>query len=427
MYNLSNGVEIPIPLEKLPLLLPTDVQMDGIQSPIKADPEWRKANLDGVPVECETDTFDTFMESSWYHARFTCSDLDSAMLDPARADYWLPVDQYVGGIEHAILHLLYARFYHKLLRDEGLVKSSEPFKSLLCQGMVLAESFYSEDNGKKVWISPEQVTVERDDKGRVVSAYNTNNGQVLHSGGITKMSKSKNNGVDPQTSIDKHGADTVRLFTMFAAPPEQTLEWNDEGVAGAHRFLRKLWKTIYQHTAETSRATLQVETLNDKQKDLRRKTHETIQKVSDDFGRRNTFNTAIAAVMELLNQVGHHTESEPQTVAVKHEALISAVLLLSPIAPHICHRLWSMLGNSGSITDASWPVLDKNALVRSSITLVLQVNGKVRGKIDVAADISKEDIEALALADANVQRFLQGNTIRKMIVVPGRLINIVAN
>ena len=427
MYNLSNGVEIPIPLEKLPLLLPTDVQMDGIQSPIKADPEWRKANLDGVPVECETDTFDTFMESSWYHARFTCSDLDSAMLDPDRADYWLPVDQYVGGIEHAILHLLYARFYHKLLRDEGLVKSSEPFKSLLCQGMVLAESFYSEDNGKKNWISPEQVTVERDDKGRVVSAYNTDNGQLVHSGGITKMSKSKNNGVDPQTSIDKHGADTVRLFTMFAAPPEQTLEWNDEGVAGAHRFLRKLWKTIYQHTAETSRATLQIETLNDKQKDLRRKTHETIQKVSDDFGRRNTFNTAIAAVMELLNEVGHHTESEPQTVAVKHEALTSAVLLLSPIAPHICHSLWSMLGNSGSITDASWPLLDKNALVRSSITLVLQVNGKVRGKIDVAADISKEDIEALALADTNVQRFLQGNTIRKMIVVPGRLINIVAN
>lgn len=427
MYNLSNGVEIPIPLEKLPLLLPTDVQMDGIQSPIKADPEWRKANLDGVPVECETDTFDTFMESSWYHARFTCSDLDSAMLDPARADYWLPVDQYVGGIEHAILHLLYARFYHKLLRDEGLVKSSEPFKSLLCQGMVLAESFYSEDKGKKNWISPEQVTVERDEKGRVISSYETDTRKAVHSGGITKMSKSKNNGVDPQTSIDKHGADTVRLFTMFAAPPEQTLEWNDEGVAGAHRFLRKLWKTIYRHTAETSRVTLQVETLNDKQKDLRRKTHETIQKVSDDFGRRNTFNTAIAAVMELLNQVGHHSESEPQTVAVKHEALTSAVLLLSPIAPHICHSLWSMLGNSGSIADASWPLLDKNALVRSSITLVLQVNGKVRGKIDVAADISKEDIEALALADTNVQRFLQGNTIRKMIVVPGRLINIVAN
>jgi len=427
MYNLANGVEIPIPLEKLPLLLPTDVQMDGIQSPIKADPEWCKSDLNGAAVECETDTFDTFMESSWYHARFTCSDLDSAMLDPARADYWLPVDQYVGGIEHAILHLLYARFYHKLLRDEGLVKSSEPFKSLLCQGMVLAESFYSEENGKKVWISPDQVTVERDDKGRVTSAYETDTRNAVHSGGITKMSKSKNNGVDPQTSIDKHGADTVRLFTMFAAPPEQTLEWNDEGVAGAHRFLRKLWKTIYQHTTETSREPLQIATLNDKQKSLRRKTHETIQKVSDDFGRRNTFNTAIAAVMALLNEVGNNTETEAQTIAVKHEALTNAVLLLSPIAPHICHNLWAMLGNTASIVDAKWPVVDESALVRSSITLVLQVNGKVRGKIDVAADISKEDIEAVALADTNVQRFLQGNTIRKMIVVPGRLINIVAN
>lgn len=427
MYNLADGGEIAVPLNKLPVILPTDVEMDGIQSPIKADENWRMAELNGQVVEHETDTFDTFMESSWYHARFTCSDLDSAMLDPARADYWLPVDQYVGGIEHAILHLLYARFYHKLLRDEGLVNSSEPFKSLLCQGMVLAESFYTEDAGRKTWISPDDVTVEQDDKGRTISAVETKTGRSVISDGITKMSKSKNNGVDPQTTIDKHGADTVRLFTMFAAPPEQTLEWSDEGVSGAHRFLRKLWKMVHDHVEIGSVEDLNVDKLSDGQRDLRRKTHETIRKVSDDYGRRNTFNTAIAAVMELLNEVGKHNEKDQQTLAVRHEAFISAVLLLSPIAPHICHSLWHALGHTDSVIDASWPMLDEEALVRSTITLVLQVNGKVRGKIEVAADISREDIEKIALADENVQRFVEGNTIRKIIVVPGRLVNIVAN
>ena len=427
MYNLADGGEIAVPLDKLPVILPTDVEMDGIQSPIKADGNWRIAELNGQAVEHETDTFDTFMESSWYHARFTCSDLDSAMLDPARADYWLPVDQYVGGIEHAILHLLYARFYHKLLRDEGLVNSSEPFKSLLCQGMVLAESFYTEDAGRKTWISPDDVTVEQDDKGRTISAVETKTGRSVISDGITKMSKSKNNGVDPQTTIDKHGADTVRLFTMFAAPPEQTLEWSDEGVSGAHRFLRKLWKMVHDHVEIGSVEDLNVDKLSDGQRDLRRKTHETIRKVSDDYGRRNTFNTAIAAVMELLNEVGKHNEKDQQTLAVRHEALISAVLLLSPVAPHICHSLWHALGHTDSVIDASWPMLDEEALVRSTITLVLQVNGKVRGKIEVAADISREDIEKIALADENVQRFVEGNTIRKIIVVPGRLVNIVAN
>jgi len=427
MYNLADGGEIAVPLDKLPVILPTDVEMDGIQSPIKADGNWRIAELNGQAVEHETDTFDTFMESSWYHARFTCSDLDSAMLDPARADYWLPVDQYVGGIEHAILHLLYARFYHKLLRDEGLVNSSEPFKSLLCQGMVLAESFYTEDAGRKTWISPDDVTVEQDDKGRTISAVETKTGRSVISDGITKMSKSKNNGVDPQTTIDKHGADTVRLFTMFAAPPEQTLEWSDEGVSGAHRFLRKLWKMVHDHVEIGSVEDLKVDKLSDGQRDLRRKTHETIRKVSDDYGRRNTFNTAIAAVMELLNEVGKHNEKDQQTLAVRHEALISAVLLLSPVAPHICHSLWHALGHTDSVIDASWPMLDEEALVRSTITLVLQVNGKVRGKIEVAADISREDIEKIALADENVQRFVEGNTIRKIIVVPGRLVNIVAN
>ena len=427
MYNLAEGGEIAVPLDRLPVILPVDVEMDGIQSPIKADKNWCVAEFNGQTVAHETDTFDTFMESSWYHARFTCSDLDSAMLDPARADYWLPVDQYVGGIEHAILHLLYARFYHKLLRDEGLVSSNEPFKSLLCQGMVLAESFYKEIDGRKIWLAPNEIMVERDEKGRTITATEVKTGDAVKSGGITKMSKSKNNGVDPQTAIDKQGADTVRLFTMFAAPPEQTLEWSDEGVSGAHRFLRKLWKMVHEHLETNISVSLNIDNLNQQQQDLRRKTHETINKVNDDFGRRNTFNTAIAAVMELLNDVAKHNSAETQSVAVRHEALTSAVLLLSPIAPHICHALWQALGYSESVADARWPAVDEKALVRSSITLVLQVNGKVRGKIEVAADISKQDIEKIALADENVQRFIEGSTIRKIIVVPGRLINIVAN
>ena len=427
MYNLAEGGEIPVPLDRLPVILPTDVEMDGIQSPIKADLDWKNAELNGQAVERETDTFDTFMESSWYHARFTCSDLDSAMLDPDRANYWLPVDQYVGGIEHAILHLLYARFYHKLLRDEGLVESSEPFKSLLCQGMVLAESFYTETDGRKQWLAPADVSVERDDKGRTLSATETATGNTVHSGGITKMSKSKNNGVDPQTAIDQHGADTVRLFTMFAAPPEQTLEWSDDGVSGAHRFLRKLWTMVNNHLQQGDITSLDTDGLNDEQKKLRRKTHETINKVNDDYGRRNTFNTAIAAVMELLNDVAKLNDQQAQSIAVRHEALTSAVLLLSPIAPHICHRLWNVLGNTDAVADAPWPVLDEAALVRSSIEMVVQVNGKVRGKIQVSADASKDAVEKMALEDANVLRFTEGVSIRKIIVVPGRLVNIVAN
>ncbi|MGB1158539.1 MAG: leucine--tRNA ligase [Porticoccaceae bacterium] len=428
IFNLTDGGEIPVPLEKLPVLLPEEVEMDGVHSPIKADPEWRQAQHNGQAVEHETDTFDTFMESSWYYARFTCADSDSAMLDPQRANYWLPVDQYVGGIEHAILHLLYARFYHKLLRDEGLVESSEPFKRLLCQGMVLAECFYKEQQGRKVWLAPTDVTLERDDKGRTVNAVETATGDQVQSGGITKMSKSKNNGVDPQTAIEQYGADTVRLFTMFAAPPEQTLEWNDQGVAGAHRFLRKLWSMVKNHADSGTAPSLDTANLNEAQQDLRRKTHQTIAKVSDDFGRRSTFNTAIAAVMELLNEVAKLTDSDhPQSFAVRHEALRSALLLLAPITPHICHSLWDTLGGEGSITDASWPQVDESALVRSSIELVVQVNGKVRGRIQVAADADRDSIEKIALEDTNVQRFTEGKVIRKVIVVPGRLVNIVAN
>ncbi|MFD1218373.1 leucine--tRNA ligase [Microbulbifer celer] len=429
MFNLADGSEIPVPAEKLPILLPEDVALDGVTSPIKADPQWRKDEYNGEAVERETDTFDTFMESSWYYARYTCPDFEEGMLDPERANYWLPVDQYVGGIEHAILHLLYARFFHKLMRDEGLVKSDEPFKRLLCQGMVLAESFYKEDNGHKTWIAPTAVDVERDDKGKPIKAIERATGEEVVAGGVVKMSKSKNNGIDPHAAVQEYGADTVRLFTMFAAPPEQTLEWHDSGVEGASRFLRKLWKTVHGHVeAGDGSAQIDVDNLSDKQQQLRRKTHETIQKVSDDYGRRQTFNTAVAAVMELLNEVGKIAERDSTNgLAVEREALQAAVLLLSPVTPHISHALWKALGNSDELVDAPWPQVDEKALVRSSITLVIQVNGKLRAKLEVPADADKETLEKLALEDENVQKFTDGKTVRKVIVVPGKLVNIVAN
>ena len=292
--------------------------------------------------------------------------------------------------------------------------------------MVLAESFYIEKDGRKQWLAPSEVAIERDEKGRTIKATEIATGETVHSGGITKMSKSKNNGIDPQSAIEQHGADTVRLFTMFAAPPEQTLEWSDEGVAGAHRFLRRLWTAVHNHCSGDMIA-LDVNAMTDKHRDLRRKTHQTIEKVSDDFGRRNTFNTAIAAVMELLNEIGQLTDDSPQTLAVRHEALSSATLLLAPIVPHICHSLWHALGNTNNVADAAWPEVDKSALVQSSIELVVQVNGKVRGKIKVAVDESSDNIENIALEEPNVQRFIEGNTVRKIIVVPGRLVNIVAN
>ncbi len=385
MYG-PDGVEIPVPANKLPVLLPEEVTMDGIHSPLKADSHWKNIDLDGRPLERETDTFDTFMESSWYYARFTCPDSADAMLDADRANYWLPVDQYVGGIEHAILHLLYARFFHKLMRDENLVNSDEPFTRLLCQGMVLKDG--------------------------------------------SKMSKSKGNTVDPQTLIDQYGADTVRLFTMFAAPPEQSLEWSDEGVAGASRFLRRLWKTLHQHVTASATGTtkpLDIDNLSSAESDVRRKTHSTIAKVSDDYGRRQTFNTAVAAVMELLNELNGLDKKSAQADAVVQEALEAAVLLLAPITPHLCHAAWAALGHSEAVIDAQWPAIDENALIRSSITMVVQVNGKVRSQIDLAIDAAREAVEQAAINDSNVQRFTAGKSIRKVIVIPNKLVNIVAN
>ncbi|MBC7191304.1 leucine--tRNA ligase [Marinobacter sp.] len=428
VMTLEDGTERPVPDDQLPVRLPEDVEMDGVQSPLKADPEWCKTEFNGQPATLETDTFDTFMESSWYYARFCSPHYDEGMLDPAAANYWLPVDQYIGGIEHAILHLLYARFFHKLLRDVGLVDSSEPFKRLLTQGMVLAETYYrNEENGGKTWFNPSDVTVERDGKGQVIRAVLTSDGQPVEIGGVTKMSKSKNNGIDPQAIIEQYGADTVRLFMMFAAPPEQSLEWSDSGVEGAHRFLKRLWRNVRELMTSDDIPALDEAALNTNQKDVRRKTHETIAKVSDDISRRLTFNTSIAAVMELMNELGKLADDEPQSLAVRKEALESAVLMLSPIVPHICHDLWKALGHDTPVVDAPWPEADEKAMVRSEIEVVFQVNGKVRAKASVPADADKAALEKLALENENVSRFTEDKTVRKVIVVPGKLVNVVAN
>jgi len=386
VINCSDCGTVAVPPEDLPVILPEDIEFSGIGSPIKTMDSFINTSCPacGKPAERETDTFDTFMESSWYYGRFTCSDQNSAMLD-ARADYWLPVDHYIGGIEHAILHLLYARFYHKLLRDEGLVQSDEPFKSLLTQGMVLKDG--------------------------------------------SKMSKSKGNTVDPQLLIDRFGADTVRLFIMFASPPEQSLDWSDAGVEGAHRFLKRLWKAIYDHTtaaaADNPGIDPAAETLDQSQKAMRLKLHQTIKKVSDDYGRRLTFNTAIAANMELLNRVGKFDDQSPTGQAIRQETYENMVLMLAPIIPHLCHQLWQDLGKGSVIIDHPWPQVDEAALVRESIEMVIQVNGKLRGKMQVSVGTDKDGCETMAMNNEKVQHFIGDQPVKKIIVVPDKLVNIV--
>jgi leucyl-tRNA synthetase len=383
IINCSSCGAVAVPAADLPVILPTEVEFDGVGSPIKKMPSFYQTQCPrcGEAATRETDTFDTFMESSWYYARYACPNNDRVMLD-GEAAYWTPVDQYVGGIEHAILHLLYSRFFHKLMRDEGLVNSDEPFKRLLTQGMVLKDG--------------------------------------------AKMSKSKGNTVDPQSLIDRFGADTVRLFSMFAAPPEQSLEWSDSGVEGANRFLKRLWKMASQHSEGGPAPALDVPTLDAQCKGVRRKTHETIAKVSDDFGRRQTFNTAIAAIMELCNELGK-LDQQPQSRAVLQEGLQAIVLMLAPIVPHICHALWPALGGTGDILGAPWPCVDETALARETIDMVVQVNGKVRARMEVPADADKSAVEAQARAQHNVSRFLEGLNVRKVIVVPGKLVNIVTD
>jgi leucyl-tRNA synthetase len=373
---------VPVPEEDLPVVLPEDVEFTGHGSPLKDMPEFVNVKCPkcGRDARRETDTFDTFVESSWYFARYACPDSKEAMLDEREA-YWMPVDQYTGGIEHAILHLLYSRFFQRVMRDEGLTASSEPFTNLLTQGMVLK--------------------------------------------GGAKMSKNKGNTVDPQELIERFGADTVRLFMMFAAPPEQSLEWSDDGVQGSSRFLKRFWSAIDNHIDRGLGGPVGAVRLDEGQKDLRRKTHETIHKISDDIGRRNMFNTAVAASMELLNAVNRFDDDSEQGRAVVREALEAVVLMLSPIVPHICHALWERLGHESALIDQPWPAFDESALERDLVDLVVQVNGKLRGKISVAVDADRDSIIELALADPNAQRFIAGNEIKKTIIVPGRLVNIV--
>jgi leucyl-tRNA synthetase len=382
IVNCPDCGTVPVPDEDLPVVLPEDVEFDGTGSPLKKMREFIDCACPscGGPGERETDTFDTFVESSWYFARFACPDNDEAMLD-SRANYWLGVDQYIGGIEHAILHLLYARFFQKLLRDLGLVQAGEPFKRLLTQGMVLKDG--------------------------------------------AKMSKSKGNTVDPGALVERYGADTVRLFMMFASPPEQTLEWSDEGVEGAYRFIKRLWRAVYGHAGTRGVGEPGAEPDERAQRDMRRRLHETIAKVSDDVGRRYTFNTAIAAIMELLNDLARFEDESESGRAARQEVLLSIVTMLSPIVPHVTQALWEALGQPGLVVDARWPAVDESALVREDVELVVQVKGKLRGRIRVPVDAAEDAIRSAALAEPNVQRFVGEHPVRKVIIVPGRLVNIV--
>jgi len=420
---------VAVPDEDLPVELPTDIVFDESgSSPIKKMPEFYETSCPkcGKSATRETDTFDTFFESSWYYARFTGPDNDKSMLDE-RADYWLPVDQYVGGIEHAVLHLLYARFFNKLMRDEGLIECDEPFTNLLTQGMVLADTYYIDgETGGQEWIAPKDVTIERNEKGKVVSMKD-NQGRDVQTDGMSKMSKSKNNGVDPAELIEKYGADTLRVFSMFAAPPDQSMEWSDAGVEGANRFIKRLWRQVYTHLEGNRDKAFEVDELTDAQEELRRKVYNTLKKVTDDMSRRYTFNTAIAANMELINELSKFKDYSDQGQAIRHEALEKIVLMLSPIMPHVAQELWGHLGNEGEVMDESWPELDEDALEQSKIQMMIQLNGKLRGKIDVDVDADDATVEALALENENVKRFLEDATVRKVIVVKGRLVNIVAN
>ncbi|MFI8141087.1 leucine--tRNA ligase, partial [Acinetobacter baumannii] len=426
MINCDTCGQVTVPEDQLPVVLPTDVVPDGSGNPLNKMPEFyeTKCPCCGGDARRETDTLDTFVESSWYYARYASPDFTGGMVKPEAAKNWLPVNQYIGGVEHAILHLLYARFFHKLMRDEGVVQGNEPFTNLLTQGMVLADTFYREaENGKKTWFNPADIELERDEKGRIISAKYSGDGQEVVIGGQEKMSKSKNNGIDPQAIIDQYGADTARVFMMFAAPPDQSLEWSDAGVEGANRFLKRVWRLVASFLEKGNSATaIDKANLSKDAQDLRRKTHETIQKVSDDIERRHAFNTAIAALMELLNASNKFEAKDDNDVAVEREAITTLLTLLAPFAPHLSQTLLAQFGTD--LTEATFPEVDASALTRNTQTIVVQVNGKLRGKLEVSVDISKDELLAQAKALPEVQQFLTGPT-KKEIVVPNKLVNLV--
>jgi leucyl-tRNA synthetase len=425
--------DVPVPDADLPVVLPEDVTITGAGSPLARLPEFYETTCPGCggPARRETDTLDTFVESSWYFLRYCCPDNDRAMVDE-RVAYWCRggIDQYIGGIEHAILHLLYARFWTKLMRDLGLFGEhalNEPFARLLTQGMVVAPTFFREDSqGKKQWLNPADVDAVHDERGRASGATLRADGLPVVVGGIEKMSKSKNNGVDPQALIDQYGADTARLFIMFASPPDQSLEWSDAGVEGAFRFLKRLWRIVYEHVSAGPVAAAPAADLSGELKALRRQLHQTIGKVADDYGRRKQFNTAIAAVMELLNAYARITDDSPAARAVRQEALEAVTLMLSPIVPHVCEALYAALRPGRTASQEAFPVVDAGALVQDEIELVLQINGKLRGSLRVPAAADRAAIESAALACEVARKHLAGAAPRKLVVVPGRLVNIVA-
>ncbi|AYN98191.1 leucine--tRNA ligase [Pseudomonas sp. LTGT-11-2Z] len=422
--------DVPVPEDQLPVTLPENVVPDGAGSPLARMPEFYECTCPkcGTAAKRETDTMDTFVESSWYFARYASPNYDKGLVDPKAANHWLPVDQYIGGIEHAILHLLYARFFHKLMRDEGLVTSNEPFKNLLTQGMVVAETYYRvASNGGKDWFNPADVEIERDAKAKIIGARLKTDGLPVEIGGTEKMSKSKNNGVDPQSMIEAYGADTCRLFMMFASPPDMSLEWSDSGVEGASRFLRRVWRLAQAHVSQGLPGKLDVTALDDAQKVIRRAIHAAIKQASNDVGQFHKFNTAIAQVMTVMNVLEKAPQASEQDRALLQEGLEAVTLLLAPITPHISHELWQQLGHQQALIDAGWPAVDEAALVQDTITLVVQVNGKLRGQVEMPAAASREEVEAAARSNENVLRFIDGLTIRKVIVVPGKLVNIVAN
>nr|WP_319526906.1 leucine--tRNA ligase [Pseudomonas laurentiana] len=422
--------DVPVPEDQLPVVLPENVVPDGAGSPLARMPEFYNCSCPkcGTAAKRETDTMDTFVESSWYFARYASPNYEGGMVDKQAANHWLPVDQYIGGIEHAILHLLYARFFHKLMRDEGLVSSNEPFKNLLTQGMVVAETYYrTASNGGKDWFNPADVEVERDAKAKIIGARLKTDGLPVEIGGTEKMSKSKNNGVDPQAMIEAYGADTCRLFMMFASPPDMSLEWSDSGVEGSNRFLRRVWRLAQSHVAQGLPGALDLAALDDAQKAVRRSIHSAIKQASQDVGQHHKFNTAIAQVMTLMNVLEKAPQATAQDRALIQEGLETVTLLLAPITPHISHELWKQLGHQGAVIDAGWPAVDESALVQDSLQLVIQVNGKLRGQIEMPVGASREDVEAAARSNENVLRFTEGLTIRKVIVVPGKLVNIVAS
>ena len=421
--------DVPVPEDQLPVVLPEDVVPDGAGSPLARMPEFYECTCPkcGAPAKRETDTMDTFVESSWYFARYASPNYDKGMVDPQAANHWLPVDQYIGGIEHAILHLLYARFFHKLMRDEGLVSSNEPFKNLLTQGMVVAETYYRTlENGGKDWFNPADVEVERDAKAKVIGARLKTDGLPVEIGGTEKMSKSKNNGVDPQAMIDAYGADTCRLFMMFASPPDMSLEWSDSGVEGASRFLRRVWRLAHAHVSAGLPGALDVAALNDEQKAAPRDSS------GDQAGQHRC---RPAPQVQHRHRSGHDADERAGEGADRRgtgpRPAAGRPGNRRPAAgtdhPHICHELWQQLGKPGAIIDAQWPKVDEAALVQDSLTLVVQVNGKLRGQIEVPASASREEVETAARGNENVLRFTEGLTIRKVIVVPGKLVNIVAN